>query len=186
VFLCLDPQTSFFKYVFDEKKDFNNQMPYELTEKEQIQRDPVGFFYMHKVVVYAILSELKQINARRTDLRDLLRDMGWIWRWNNQQHQVLNEPDWTTRDEVARRVTHLIQITRKKLGMQEKVDNLVTGDIIRNWELLVPEPYPTVTTEKMSRILQLQVPHIESVITPPPFAPVAAFNRRVFLRGTTH
>lgn len=181
--LCNYTQQSFFKVVFDAKKDFNYMGVYEMPESEQITFDPVGFFYFNKSVVYAILSEIQLINGRRMELRDLLKEMGYIWRFNNTQHQVLNEPDWTSRDQVARRVVELIGITRTKLGLEERVENMVTGDVIRYWENQVPQDNPVVTSEKMSRTLSMRVPYIESNFTPPPYAPISALNRHVFIRG---
>lgn len=181
--LCDYTPQSFFKQVFDAKKDFNYIGVYELPESEQVTYDPVGFFFFNKHLVYAMLKELRMINNRRTDLRDLLKEMGYIWRFNNVQHQVVNEADWTTRREVASRVAELVRITRAKLGIRERVENMVTGDVIRYWENQIPQGNPTVTSEKMSRTLAMRVPHIEAQYTQPPFAPVSAFNRRVYIHG---
>lgn len=168
--LCDYQQQSFFWTVFDAQKDFNYNMPFQMSEQEQIMLDPVGFFYFHKPLVYQLLADMKRINNRRMDLRDLLKEMNHIWRYNNQQHQILNESDWTTRDQVAQRVTELLVLTKNKLGILESMNNLVTGDVTKYWETQEPLPYPLATTEKQSGTLRMDVPPVNpKQVTPMPF-----------------
>lgn len=180
---CNYKQQSFFRDVFDPVKDFGGyKQIYELPEKLQLEYDPVGFYFFHKDVVYSILNSLKLLNNRRIDLRDLLREMDRIWRYNSQQRVILNELDHKNRGFVAQRVNELIRITRQKLDLETRVDNLVTGDIIRNWEFFVPSDNPAAPVEKQSGTMEMRVPRIDKKITPPRFRHVDSFDRRVRIR----
>jgi len=180
--LCDYQQQSFFKWIFDPKRDFAGwDQPYEIPESMQMQYDPVGFFFFKRTFVYRILAELKRVNKRRMDLRDLLREMDRIWRQNNQQHQVLNEADWISPDEVAARVSNLVMITRKKLQLEERVENMVTGDIIKQWENQMPVQHPLATTEKISSSFPMRVPYIDSSFTQQPFKSMSSFNKKVYI-----
>jgi hypothetical protein len=158
---------------------------YELPEALQVVYDPVGFFYFHKDVVYAILGEIKQINKRRMDLRDLLSAMDRIWRTNNQQHRVLNEADWSNKDDVARRVNELVFLTRRKLYLEERAENLVTGDIIKYWEYMIPNMYPTLPNERQTAqstaLAPTRTPYIDAGFTPLPYANPNHLNKKVYI-----
>ena len=180
--LCNYRQGSFFKNVFDPVKDFNYHYIHEMTEEEQQEFDPVGFYYFHKPIVYALLTEFRMINKRRMHLRDLLREMDRIWRVNSQQRKVLNETDWRDSPKhIATRVSRLVQITRRKLGLEERAQNKVTGDIQKNVENSTPLMYPVTSNEKQSSIIRIRTPHIDPEITPLPFRPIRALNSNVYI-----
>ena len=175
---CNYRQQSIFRDVFDAKKDFGQySAPYEMPEELQLIFDPVGFYFFHKDVVYKILSEVQQYNNRRYNLRDILREMDLIWRFNSVQRIILNEPD----HNVSKRVNELIRITRQKLNLDARVENLVTGDILKHWEFQVPAMNPALPLEKLSNIRQLTTPHIDSQVSVAPFNHVRKFNRKLYL-----
>lgn len=178
--LCDYQQTSYFKDIFDPVRDFNWGHIYELPEELQKIYDPVGFWYFHKRNVNPILAELRQIN-KRVDLRDLLRDMDRIWRFNNQNHILLNEPDWLTESEVARRVCEMTRITRARLKLENRVENQVSSHVIRTWEYQEPLALPTLAKGTVSGELPFQTPRIMAQETVPLFAPVRSYNKNVYL-----
>jgi hypothetical protein len=179
--LCNYQQNSFFKTVFDPVRDFNYRYTTEMTEAEQQLFDPVGFYYFHKPIVYALLAEFRLINKRRMHLRDLLREMDRIWRANSQQRVLLNETDWRSSPKrVAERVSRMVQITRRKIGLEERAENSVTGDIQKHSENAKPLMYPTVSNEKQSSILRIRTPRIDPYVTPMPFLPIRASNNKVY------
>ena len=181
---CNYNQQSFFKTIFNAEKDFNYNHVHEMTEEMQKDHDPVGFYYFLKPVVYGLLHELRTINKRRTNLRDLLREMDRIWRINSQQRQILNEPDWRSNPGlVATRVVHLIHITRNKLGLEERAENVATGEVTKYHENVRPRMHPVATSEKQPGVTRLQVPRIDPEVTPSPFRPVTAFNTKVYIPG---
>ena len=173
--LCNTPKTSHFWRVFDARKDFNHDGPIELTNEEQQIMDPVGYWFFDHRIVDMLLCELNEINAQRYDHRDLLKEMERIWRFNKQHQHRYNEPDWETSVEIRKRVRQLVLLTRKKLGLRQRLDNLVTGDITRHSEYLEPVMYPVNSTEKSPSSFPLRVPHIEGG-QPPAYEPA---TRRV-------
>lgn len=181
--LCNYKQTSYFRDVFDPVKDFRWRQAYEIPEELQETYDPVGFWYFHRRNVDPILRELRRIN-KRVDLRDLLREMDRIWRFNNQQHRVLNEPDWSdTNEDVQRRVKHLTRITRARLALEARVDNQVQTDVIRAWEYSEPTQLPAYPKGTLSGQIPLQTPQIMPNETPPLFSNTRFFDTRVFIPG---
>lgn len=173
-------QKSFFKEVFDPVKDFSWKMPYEIPEELQKEYDPVGFWYFHKRNVRPILQELRHINVR-ISMRDLLREMDRIWRFNNQQHRIINEPDWTNKKDVADRVDQLTRLTRRRLSLQQRASNQVSSDTIRTWEYQEPMPHPVYPKGTLSGQVLLQHPRIMDRENPPLFANVTAFDKRIFI-----
>ncbi len=163
---------------------------YEIPESLQVVYDPVGFFYFHKDVVRGILKELNKINKRRMDLRDVLHVMDRIWRTNNQQHQVLNEADWTKPNDVAKRVNELIFLTRRKLFLEERAENLVTGDIIKYWEYMVPNLYPALPNERQTAqstaLAPTRTPFIDSDFTPLPYTNPNHINKKVYIGSSRY
>lgn len=179
--LCNYNQQSYFRDVFDPLKDFRWQHLYEIPENLQLEYDPVGFWYFHRKNVHSILADLRRIN-KRVDLRDLLRDMDRIWRFNNQQHRLLNEPDWRDQADVARRVDHLTKITRARLDLENRVENQVSADVIRTWEYQEPLPLPTVTKGTLTGQVRLHHPQIMKTETAPLFNNIKSFDKRVFIQ----
>lgn len=176
---CAYDQKSFFQDIFIPEKDFNWDMPYEMPEDIQQEYDPVGFYFFHKEVVYKILEEWQSLNNRRYKVRDLLREMDRIWRYNSMQRIVINEPDYRN-GGVSARVNELVRLTRKKLFLDARVDNVVTGDTIKHSEFQVPADNPALPLEKQSPIRKLTTPHIDQEISPMPFRNVGVFNRRLY------
>ena len=162
---CAYDQRSFFKVIFDPSRDFNYAHVHEMTEEMQIEHDPVGFYYFLKPVVYGLLAELRTINKRRVTLRDLLHEMDRIWRVNDGQRRVLNEPDYKDKQDVARRVIDMIQITRSKLGLQERSENVATGDTAKHRENVRPLMHPVSSNEKQSGVMRITTPHIDKMET---------------------
>lgn len=180
--LCNYDQASYFKDVFQANKDFGWSNIYEIPEDLQKEYDPVGFYYFHRKNVNPILADLRQIN-KRVDLRDLLRDMDRIWRFNNQAHRIINEPDWTDERAVAKRVDQLTQLTRKRLCLENRVENQVSSDVIRAWEYQEPLAYPAVPKGTLSGQVRLTHPTTMDKETDPLFMPVGAFDKRVYIKG---
>lgn len=178
--LCNYDQQSYFRDVFDPLKDFRWQHLYEIPETLQQEYDPVGFWYFHHKNVHAILTDLRRVN-KRVDLRDLLREMDRIWRYNNQQHRLLNEPDWRGAEEVSQRVHQLTQITRARLNLENRVENQVSSDVIRTWEYQEPLPLPTVTKGTLTGQVALRHPQIMKTETNPPFNHIKSFDKRIFI-----
>ena len=178
--LCNYPQKSYFRDVFDPIKDFRWRHIYEIPETLQKIYDPVGYYYFHRKNVHTLLADLRRIN-KRVDLRDLLRDMDRIWRYNNQNHRILNESDWTSEPDVARRVNHLTMLTRKRLSLANRVDNQISSGTIRTWEYQEPISWPTSTKGTLSGQVNMQHPQIMTQETPSPFANVRGFDKRVFI-----
>lgn len=182
IMLCNYPQRSFFRDVFDPIKDFGNYKHIiEIPESMQLTIDPVGYYYFHKVVVYNLLYSIQLLNNRRYNLRDVLREMDRIWRYNSMQRIVLNEPDYRKHNLVAKRVNELIRVTRQKFHLDTRVENLVTGETIKNWEYQIPELYPAAPLEKQERTLEMRIPHIDKKITTAPFQHVNSMDKRVFI-----
>lgn len=181
--LCSYTQTSYFKDVFEPVRDFNWNYPIELPEDLQKIYDPVGFWYFHKRNVNPILQELRLIN-KRVNLRDLLRDMDRIWRFNNQNHLLLNEPDWLTDDQVAGRVNAMTHTTRARLKLANRAENQVSSHVIRTWEYQEPVALPVLAKGTLSGELPFQTPRIMLKETVPLFAPVSSYNKKVYFQST--
>lgn len=173
-------QQSFFKDIFDPIKDFGWNYPYEMPEEIQQLYDPVGFWYFHKDNVRPIVRTLRRINDR-VELRDVLRDMDRIWRYNNKQHTVLNEPDWVSANDVAKRVKELTKLTIRRLSLQNRADNQVSSDVVRTWEYSEPMSFPVTTKGTLSGQVALVHPAIMAFENRPLFANVSQFDKRVFI-----
>ena len=111
----------------------------------------------------------------------MLRDMDRIWRYNNQHHRVINEPDWTDTKDVAERVDELTKLTRRRLSLQHRADNQVSSDVIRTWEYQEPMEHPVHPKGTLSGQINLQHPRIMVDENAPLFANVSAFDKRVFV-----
>jgi hypothetical protein len=180
--LCNYPQKSYFRDVFDPRDDFNWSHVYEIPESLQKIYDPVGYYFFHRRNVHQLLADLRKIN-KRVNLRDLLRDMDRLWRFNNQNHQILNEPDWHTKEMVAKRVNQLTKLTRARLTLQNRVENQVSTDVIRTWEYQEPLELPVLSKGTISGALELNNPRIMSSETPQLYANVRNFDKRIFIMG---
>jgi len=157
---CNIDYDSYIRYVARQSKDFNNKYPFEFGVEDWMMRDPVGYLYFNKSIVHALLHQLRLLNPALWNLRELLKEMEDIWRFNSESRVVLDEPYPSTVEEIYSRVRELVNITEKRLNMQTRVNNEILGQIIRQTSYLIPLSNPVVTGEKRNGIVPLQTPFI--------------------------
>lgn len=169
---CNEQHDSYFEYILKERQDFRNQNIHELSVDELKNIDPVGYNFFRKIHVQHILEIQNAIHPNRYELRDVLKMMDDIWRFNSVGRQVLNEHKYITPIEVENRTHELLDMTLKKFERESRVENEVTSGVVDSHEFYIPPLNPTHTSGKLSSANKIIHTGIQPHETPPLFQPM--------------